>query len=85
MRYRVPKAKTGDVHLSKQRSAEALIAWLHGWQAAEKYYFKGKAPPGKMARVIEEEILTALQSMRPRSNAKRKGKSTIRRAAAPSR
>jgi hypothetical protein len=82
MRYSVAKAKTDGVHLSKQRSAEALIAWLHGWQAAEKHYFKGKAPPGKMSRVIEEEILTALQNMRQSS--KSKTKRTTRRAA-PSR
>lgn len=79
----MPKAKGGDVHLSKKRSAEALIAWLHGWQAAEKHYFKGKAPPGKMSRVIEEEILTALQDMRQPS--KVKSKSTTRRSAALSR
>jgi len=79
----VPKAKGGEVHLSKQRSAEALIAWLHGWQAAERHYFKGKAPPGKMSRVIEEEILTALQNMRQPGSTKKK--STKRRSIAPSR
>jgi hypothetical protein len=77
----VPKAKGGAVHLSKQRSAEALIAWLHGWQAAEKHYFKGKPPPGKMSRVIEEEILTALQNMRQPTATKKK--STKRRPIAP--
>jgi hypothetical protein len=80
--YGVPKLKGEEVHLSKQRSAEALIAWLHGWQAAEKHYFKGKAPPGKMSRVIEEEILTALQNMRQPSATK---KGTKRKSTAPSR
>src|ERR1035441_2725301 len=41
-------------------SAQALISRLHGWQAAEKHYFKNKKPPENMSVLIEKRILTEL-------------------------
>jgi hypothetical protein len=58
------KANAGGLHLTMKGSAQALISRLHGWQAAEKHYFKNKKPPGNMSVLIEKRILSELQSER---------------------
>jgi hypothetical protein len=59
----VAKAKKGRLHLVGSSQVPALISWLHGWQAAEKHYFKGKKPPGNMSDLIEKRVLGELQAL----------------------
>lgn len=76
------KAKAGGLHLTMKGSSEALLSWLHGWQAAEKHYFKNKKPPGNMSVLLEKRILSELQSERPppaskKRSAKRRFRKTV--------
>jgi hypothetical protein len=59
----VAKAKTNPLHLAGPAQVPALISWLHGWQAAEKHYFKGKRPPGNMSDLIEKKVLGELEAL----------------------
>jgi hypothetical protein len=74
--------KAGSLHLTLKGSAEALLSWLHGWQAAEKHYFKNKKPPGNMSVLLEKRILSELQSERQppvpkKRSAKRRSRKTV--------
>jgi hypothetical protein len=76
------KAKAGGLHLTMKGSAEALLSWLHGWQAAEKHYFKNKKPPGNMSVLLEKRILSELQGERqPSVSKKRSAKRRSRKTA----
>jgi hypothetical protein len=66
----VARAKKGRLHLVGPSQVPALISWLHGWQAAEKHYFKGKKPPGNMSDLIEKRVLSELQSLTESDTAK---------------
>jgi hypothetical protein len=66
----VSRAKKSRLHLVGPSQVPALISWLHGWQAAEKHYFKGKKPPGHMAALIEKKVLGELQSLAESDTAK---------------
>jgi hypothetical protein len=66
----VSKANKVHLHLVGTSQVPALVSWLHGWQAAEKHYFKGKKPPGNMSDLIEKRILSELQALTASDTAK---------------
>jgi hypothetical protein len=66
----VSKAKRDHLHWVGASQVPALVSWLHGWQAAEKHYFKGKKPPGNMSDLIEKRVLSELQALTESARAK---------------